>query len=104
MIDAVIAANPNVNSFDPGTPVFSTLIQASFTVTGKMSGEDVTSQPFQYGITLANDVVVQNVGACPAPAGVTINTGNPCNAFQDGLVTCCTDAASNALICPATTQ
>ncbi len=101
VIDAVIAANPNVN--DENAPTFSTLIQATFTVTGKMSGQDVTSQPFQYGVTLANDVVVQRAGACPVAGGTTINTGNPCNPFQDGLITCCTDM-NNDLICPASTQ
>jgi len=99
IVDAVVAANPTAGQpAGPGNPTFSTLIQASFVVVGKMSGNDVTSQPFVYGVTLSNNVVVQEAGPCPVTTG-TVAPGNPCNPFQDGLVTCCT--TGNALVCPA---
>lgn len=96
VIDTIIAANPN--AADPHAAVFSTLIQASFVVTGKMSGSDVTSQPFAYGVTVGNNVVVDDVGACPIPSGVLVQPGNSCNVYQDGIVTCCTK--NNVRFCP----
>jgi hypothetical protein len=34
----------------------------------------------------------------------TVNLGNPCNPFQDGIVDCCEDAITKDLICPAVSE
>jgi hypothetical protein len=103
IIDALNKAMPGLGA--AGAAPFSTLLLADFQVLGTMSGENVTSQSFSYGVTVGNDVVVQEVGDCPAPAGTTILVGNACNVFQDGIVTCCRDTTNpdpnSNLICPA---
>jgi hypothetical protein len=69
------------------------------TVFGDLSGSDVTSQEYQYPVTICDDCVVNNLGACPLAMAVT-NVGNPCNPYQDGMVDCCMGATG--LQCPAT--
>lgn len=76
-------------------------VLATVTVLGMMGGDQLSAQPFQFPITVCNNCVVVNNGACPFTG--TVRTGNACNIFQDGIVDCCTDATNN-LICPATTM
>lgn len=74
--------------------------QATFTVIGEMAGGEVTSQPYTYGVTIGNNVSINNVGACAGLAdGFMAQTGYACNPFQDGVVDCCT--SGNNLLCPA---
>lgn len=64
---------------------------------GTMGGDRVDGAPFTYPITVCNDCVVVDRGACPLSSG-TIRTGNACNPFQDGPVDCCEDGGT--LVCP----
>jgi hypothetical protein len=73
-----------------------TEVVSVFTVRGNFSGADVSSQAFQYAVTVGHNLVVNPV-ACPA--ATTPRTGNPCNEAQDGVVDCC---AGNPMVCPAT--
>lgn len=77
-------------------------VLASVVIRGEINGNTITSAPYLYPITVCNQCVVTNLGACPLPSTVTVRTGNACNAYQDGVVDCCTDA-SNRLVCPAAT-
>jgi hypothetical protein len=98
LIDEIAAQNAAAAEFDVE-------VIAEFTVRGTMSGEDVSSQKFRYGITIGNNLIVHNVGdptmmgKCPAQTGITIRTGNPCNIAQDEDVDCC--VAGGQLQCPA---
>ena len=65
---------------------------------GTMGGDRVDGTPFQYPVTVCNDCVVVNRGACPVTG--TVRTGDPCQPFEDSVVDCCTDASNN-LVCPA---
>jgi hypothetical protein len=68
---------------------------------GTMGGSRVDGAPFSYPVTVCNDCVVVDHGACPFVG--TLRTGDPCQPFQDGPVDCCHDA-NNALVCPALMQ
>lgn len=90
LIDKIIAQNP------AGDVEFL----VSLTVNGTMSGQAISSQRFDYPVTLTSGLVT-NAGTCPLPMGTILpSTGNPCNPFQDSQVTCC-DAGSGQLLCPA---
>lgn len=75
-------------------------VLATVTIIGELNGDDQSAQPFSFPVTVCNDCVVHNVGACPV--AIAPRAGNPCNSFQDGDVDCCTDA-NNFLVCPAIT-
>lgn len=75
-------------------------VLSTVTVVGDLNGDDLSAQPFTFPVTVCNDCVVHNVGACPITG--TPRPGNPCNTFQDGDVDCCTDM-NNLLVCPAIT-
>jgi hypothetical protein len=77
------------------------LALASFQVVGELGGGDVTSQTFQYPVSLSMDTFVINNGACSALSSkfVPRTGGNPCNIIQDGKTDCCTD--TGRLVCPA---
>lgn len=75
-------------------------VLASVVVRGDLGGNEITSNTFEYPISVCTDCVVVNNGACPMTG--TPRTGDACNPFQDGTVDCCTDASNN-LICPAST-
>jgi hypothetical protein len=83
----------------------TTTALASFTVVGDLAGGDVSSQKFQYTITLVNGGYRNVKGACSGlSASFSPRVGNPCNPGQDGLVDCCTDVdAMNRTVdvCPA---
>jgi len=83
-----------------GDPQFEVEALATFTVTGRMSDGDVSSQPFAYPITIGWGQTVNVVGDCPLPAMATVRPGYACNPGQDGIVDCCQDGAE--LRCPAT--
>jgi len=55
-------------------------VQAEVTMRGTMGGDEVTSSPFHYPISVCTDCVV---GTCPT--GVE-SDANPCNPYQDGLL------------------
>ncbi|HEY1555409.1 MAG TPA: hypothetical protein VGF94_11310 [Kofleriaceae bacterium] len=85
-----------------GSPVEVELV-AQVTVYGLLGGDRVTAQPWQYPVTICNDCVVSNDGVCPLTT-TTIRVGDPCNIFQDGVVDCCTNPTTGALICPGPTM
>jgi hypothetical protein len=89
------------------TASFRTEVVAKVVVYGDMSGSEITSQEFQFPVTVCNDCVVNvltdAMGAaqtCPAPAGTAVTQGNSCNPYQDGPIDCCKMGTS--LVCPAT--
>jgi hypothetical protein len=69
------------------------------TIFGDMSGNEITSNQYEFPVTICDDCVVKILGACPLATEPT-NVGNPCNPYQDGRVDCCMGA--NGLECPAT--
>lgn len=83
-----------------GTGAFRTELITTFSVYGDMSGSEITSQDFQFPVTVCNGCVAHNVGLCSEiPMGTTGAPGNSCNVFQDGSVDCCA-LASGELLCP----
>jgi hypothetical protein len=73
-------------------------VLATVTVLGELNGDEISAQPFTFPVSVCNDCVIVNNGACPMIA--TPRTGNACNIFQDGVVDCCVDAMG-FLTCPA---
>lgn len=103
--EAIPAALLDAIATAKGTASFRTELIVKATVFGEMAGDEVTSNEFQFPVTVCSDCVVNvlvdanNVAlACPVMME-TLNKGNACNVFQDGLVDCCT--RSGALVCPA---
>lgn len=94
LIDEIAAVRPEIGT---GEAVFRTELIATAVVYGDMSGSEVTSQEFRFPVTLCNDCVVNVVGTCPVTGSP--RPGNPCNAFQDGVVDCCT--SDGDVYCPA---
>lgn len=83
----------------------STTLLATFTIVGDLAGGDVTSQKFQFTVTLTNGGARNIKGTCASlSASFTPRVGSPCNPFQDGIVDCCTelDNMNNVVdVCPA---
>ena len=75
-------------------------VLATVTMLGKLGGDDINGQPFQFPISVCNDCVVVDNGACPMTITAP-RAGNACNVYQDGIVDCCRDASNN-FICPGT--
>jgi len=96
---------PELSAALAAKPTFRTVVaQTSFTVVGDLAGGDVTSQKFQYPITVVSSGYKHDEGACALlSASFTPRVGNPCNPGQDGVVDCCTDAVG-ADVCPAVGQ
>ena len=96
VIEAVIArAQPSA------TRVVHAQVQANVEAFGDLQGSEIVGDPFQYPVTICNDCVVNNLGACAAiPIGTIARTGNPCNPFQDGIVDCCAGDQGQQ-VCPA---
>ena len=95
LIDAVVAAQTSA--------AYEIEMEISVVVNGNYSGNAVTSQKFEYPVTLTTGLVQVPVpGDCPLPTGTAIAPGNSCNVFQDNPVTCCLQGA--VLTCPATTM
>ena len=74
-------------------------VTAKVTADGTMGGDRVNSAPFTYPITVCNDCVIVDRGACSEFMGEA-RIGNACNPFQDGPVDCCEDPTAG-LVCPA---
>jgi len=97
LIDAIKAQGGNS---------FQTEVVTEFTVRGTMSGDDVSSQKFTYGVTVGNtpnfvaNIVSVGGNPCSAPSGITVRTGNPCNIAQDEVVDCCQND-DKSFTCPA---
>jgi hypothetical protein len=65
------------------------------------SGTDLSSDPFEFPITLLHGGLTPSKGPCSTlPSGFVPRKGSPCNVGQDGITDCCTDASMN-LVCPA---
>jgi hypothetical protein len=80
----------------------SVVALATFTVVGGFPGsdDDLTSQAFQYPVTILKDGLISDHGACSAlPASFAPRLGNSCNPGQDFVVDCCT--SGTVLQCPA---
>jgi hypothetical protein len=88
----------NILGMAGATSGVSAEVLASVVIRGDLGGDEITSNTFEYPISVCTDCVVVNNGACPMTG--TPRTGDACNPFQDGIVDCCTDASNN-LICPA---
>lgn len=85
---------------DPNTSNINAEVLAQVTIRGELGGDELTSAPFHYPISVCNNCVVVDNGACPMNVA-EVRIGDPCNVFQDGQVDCCRDEANN-LICPGT--
>ncbi len=97
LIEAVGAKVPGALT---GTPTLRTELIATVTVFGDLSGQEVLSQEFKYPVTLCNDCIFHNLGACnTVPAGTKAREGNACSLYQDDAVDCCTNGT--AIVCPA---
>ncbi|HEY3802079.1 MAG TPA: hypothetical protein VGL61_05700 [Kofleriaceae bacterium] len=81
------------------------LITATVQIYGTEGGGNVDSEPFTYGVTVCPTgalCVAQDVGTCTGFSGAVTSTGNPCNAYQDGTVSCCEKGGDKTmLVCPA---
>lgn len=99
LLDELVAAKGN-GILAADAPSFRAELVATVLVYGDMSGDEVTSQELQFPVTICNDCVVNELGACPLPMGTDVeNTGNVCNPYQDGVVDCCRMGAE--VVCPA---
>jgi hypothetical protein len=99
LLDELIAAKGN-GILAADAPSFRAEAVATVVVYGDMSGEEQTSQEFKYPVTICNDCVVRELGACPLPMGTVLtNVGNSCNPYQDGTADCCRMGAD--VVCPA---
>ncbi|MEO7095079.1 MAG: hypothetical protein ABI175_17600, partial [Polyangiales bacterium] len=93
-LDAVAAAK--------GSAPFETEVIVHVVVYGDLAGSEVTSQAWQFPVTVCNTCVVNVLGTCPLPAGTTVADGRgTCSMFQDGFVDCCSVGTMGALQCPA---
>lgn len=100
LLDELVAAK-GAGILAAGAPSFRAEVVATVVVYGDMSGEEITSQEFQYPVTICNDCVVNVLGACPLPMGTAVvNPGNVCNPYQDGVADCC--RTGDDVVCPAT--
>ena len=93
-----------LNMLNSGTS--QTEVIATVTIIGDEGGGQVNSEPFTYGVNVCPDMapcVTQNLGMCDEISG-TVSQGNPCNPFQDGVVSCCTDINTGSAICPAVAE
>jgi hypothetical protein len=82
------------------TPNFETEVIIHAVVYGDLSGSEVTSQVFQFPVTVCTNCVVNNLGMCPLQAGTPVRAApSVCSLYQDGFSDCCT--GPSGLICPA---
>ena len=73
---------------------------AEVEVLGSLDGGEIESNLFSYPIQVCKGCLLQNLGSCDALISDDVNTGGVCQALQDGLLDCCTDA-EGAQVCPA---
>jgi hypothetical protein len=86
-----------------GADGVETEVVGKLVVFGDLAGEEVTSQEFQFPVTICSNCVTAAFGlaaypTCPVMAAG--RQGNACNPFQDGVVDCCVDS-NNDVVCPA---
>jgi len=87
----------------PEGEVFETEVVGKIVVFGDLAGDEVTSQEFQFPVTICSNCVLAAFGqpdfpTCPVMAAG--RQGNACNMFQDGVVDCCRES-TGGLVCPA---
>src|SRR5262249_51609871 len=57
------------------------------------SGDDLSSDPFDFPISVIRTGLTPSKGACSALSSTFVpRMGSPCNVGQDGITDCCTDA------------
>jgi hypothetical protein len=81
------------------TDKMSAEVKAIIKPFGTAGGDRIDGTQFQYPVTVCNDCIVDDHGACPLTG--TVRLGNACQPFQDEPVDCCRDSSNN-LICPGT--
>lgn len=65
------------------------------------SGDDLSSDPFEFPVTITNGGLLSSKGLCSELASTFVpRSGSPCNPGQDGITDCCTNA-DQTLVCPA---
>jgi len=101
LYDAIYAKAPSARVIG-GDPYFTLEVVSTITVTGTMSGDEVTSQPYAFPIRISNDALVKVAGTCPVPSETPISVGNECGRPQDGVITCCNSGSD--LLCPPTVE
>ena len=85
------------------TAGFETEVIINAVVYGDLAGSEVTSQKFQFPVTVCTNCVLNTVGMCPLPPGSVVTSApSTCSAFQDGYTECCTVPVTGELQCPAT--
>ncbi|MBP9084981.1 MAG: hypothetical protein KBG15_02640 [Kofleriaceae bacterium] len=79
----------------------STQIVASVEVIGTLSGDQVSSNAFDFPITVCIQCLVTDLGPCDMldSAFTVTSPGNSCNPGQDQAVQCCSTPQGN--VCPA---
>ena len=85
-----------------GDPNFETEVVGKIPVFGNLAGDEVTSQEFQFPVTICSNCVTAAFGLAAFPTCPVMSSGragNACNPWQDGVVDCCTQDGS--LVCPA---
>jgi len=90
-----------MSGVDPATTAFAAEVVASITIKGVINGDEISSAPYVYPVTVCSECVINIVGDCPMTVG-TPRAGNACNPFQDGAVDCCRET-TGSLTCPART-
>lgn len=98
LYDRIYAKAPHAKVV--GGERFSLEVVATIKVIGTMGGDEVTSQPFAFPLSISNDRVISVAGTCPLAAGTELSLGNGCGRYQDVAVTCCSSGTD--VVCPAT--
>lgn len=71
-------------------------------VFGDLAGSEVTSQSWEFPVTITSRGVTNIIGMCPvAPGTDVVAPTNACSAYQDGTADCCAKADGD-LACPPT--
>ena len=97
---AIRAVQRKAGALDAGARLRAQVV-ATATVYGDLGGDEIEGAPFVYPVTICDDCVINNVGACAATSTeFEARTGNACNPFQDGVIDCCT-GDGGGLVCPA---
>jgi len=83
----------------------NTEVVANIAAYGTLGGGRIDAEPFQYPITIIapnRGITFGTTTKCNSMM-LGARTGNPCNAFQDGVVDCCL-SSTNAVLCPAVAE
>jgi hypothetical protein len=81
-------------------------VVASVTPYGTLGGGRIDGEPFQYPITIVapTNGILTTLGSCASTALPAATPSNPCNAYQDGVVDCCSCTSmtgTTTLVCPS---